>query len=531
MRMKHSCAPFLVSFLLSSISRARGAIVPRPKDVFAEDLFLKYRLPNDAHTQLNDERQLQQSQQARLPIIEIVAQTFVLQDLEAYLVISRSAYGITGDGPYTFFPPWDEAWPFLGDDMIAKFRDGSRQWSGHLRNLLQYHLFHGEFILETIAEGASVTLTMANGEQATVQRQGENRLRINSIPSIGKYEAEDGIAFMLDRVMLPAWYDRTLAQVISNGEFPTLIRLLTRALLQDDMETQDGITLFAPSEQAFADLGQAVLQFLESPQGLDTLTEILKYHVIQKVIPTMNIPPSGPYTVTSMSGESLTINNGNPVVLKISPNDTTGAAVVKPDTFTNNGVVHVIDKVLLTQSISVSVVDVIASTSELSILSTAIEKAEFANVVGGAGPYLMFAPTDTAFGRMDATLYGFLMNDPGWIPHLQDFLSFHVTSNVLRTDEFSDREIFDMLNGERVYVNNKRFTPSFGFPNDLGTATDLPATNGLVTTISRPLAPFWATQSLYAVAVSQVNKFASFLETTELSPFARSAEANWMVRQ
>ena len=130
---------------------------------------------------------------SRLPLIEIVAQTFSLQLAEAYLGFGRVADSVVGDGPHFFVTPWDAAFEKLdsktGLSLIGKLQD--RAWGAHLQDLLKYHILNDELEISDLPESSSIT--MSNGEQVVMERQpGTSRVRINGNLVLAKYDATNG---------------------------------------------------------------------------------------------------------------------------------------------------------------------------------------------------------------------------------------------------------------------------------------------------------------------------------------------------
>ena len=103
------------------------------------------------------------------------------------------------------------------------------------------------------------------------------------------------------------------------------------------------LQVFAPTDDAFAALNASVVEFLTSPEGNTTLTAILTYHVIPSVIPSVAIP-EGTTEVASFEGTDLSIVKSD---AGIRINDAANVVLELADVLAINGIVHVIDAVLL----------------------------------------------------------------------------------------------------------------------------------------------------------------------------------------
>lgn len=136
-------------------------------------------------------------------------------------------------------------------------------------------------------------------------------------------------------------YMNVVDKVVENpGMFSTLQTLLTKAGLVDTLVAAHDITVFAPTNEAFAKVPKVTLDNLLANPGL--LKRVLTYHVVPKTIKSGDIP-MGKTIVGSLSGDQLTVvNNGMSVRVNKSK-------VIKADIHASNGIIHVIDTVLIPQ--------------------------------------------------------------------------------------------------------------------------------------------------------------------------------------
>lgn len=124
----------------------------------------------------------------------------------------------------------------------------------------------------------------------------------------------------------------------ANGSFKTLTAALKAAGLDKALASEGPFTIFAPTDEAFAALPEGTVEELLKPENLDTLVQILSYHVV----------PGENTSKTLKSGEAETLE-GAAVEVKVSSNGVmvNDANVVKADIPASNGVIHVIDKVIM----------------------------------------------------------------------------------------------------------------------------------------------------------------------------------------
>lgn len=126
---------------------------------------------------------------------------------------------------------------------------------------------------------------------------------------------------------------------VSAGSFETLVAAVQAAGLVDALKGDGPLTVFAPTDEAFAALPEGTVESLLKPENKEQLKAILLYHVVSGAIYAKDVPASG--AVDSLQGSKIDVESGE---AGVSIND---ASVVSADIKTSNGVIHVIDKVIL----------------------------------------------------------------------------------------------------------------------------------------------------------------------------------------
>jgi uncharacterized surface protein with fasciclin (FAS1) repeats len=200
----------------------------------------------------------------------------------------------------------------------------------HLRNLLLYHVYLGDYPLNLTDATNLRVLPMANGEEADFLV--ENKLIfVNTAFNIAYTKPSDGYAYMTDQVLLPSYIFNTIVNVLSSTppsasssssssssssySTNTLATLLVMAGFDNALaNTEAELTVFAPTDEAFAALDPTVLAFLQSPEGLESLQSTLRYHVVGGVFSTESdafAPTATPTTndnlLYSLLGEPLLV--------------------------------------------------------------------------------------------------------------------------------------------------------------------------------------------------------------------------------
>ncbi len=129
------------------------------------------------------------------------------------------------------------------------------------------------------------------------------------------------------------------------GKFGTLIAAAQAAGLADALANGKNLTVFAPTDEAFAKLPAGTVENLLKPENKDKLVAILTYHVLPRVLMSNQLPrgPIHVRTLKSQGDRTLTVSKGTGVTID-------NANVVSADIKADNGVIHVIDTVLLPSS-------------------------------------------------------------------------------------------------------------------------------------------------------------------------------------
>jgi len=262
------------------------------------------------------------------------------------------------------------------------------------------------------------------------------------------------------------------------GSFNVLIQAAQKAGLAEFLSTEKNITVFAPTDDAFAalltDLGVGSLEEIDAV----TLAAILKYHVVADMVYSNNLTSGVVASLNTDSPDSeplsLLVSVGSDVMI----ND---AKVTSADVMASNGIIHVIDKVLLPPS----VVDIATYSSDFSSLVSAVVKAELAGTLSGDGPFTVFAPTNDAFAALFAAL-GITSLDEVSMDDLTSILTYHVVGDNVLSSEISAGPV-NTVSGEPFEVTIDNAVILNGTIKVV--ATDIQGTNGVVHVIDAVLVP------------------------------------------
>jgi transforming growth factor-beta-induced protein len=373
----------------------------------------------------------------------------------------------------TVFAPTNDAF----NDALAALNLTAAQLlaSPDLASILTYHVLDAEVLSGTLTNGQLATpINNANTLKITVTSTDEvfvNQAQVTT-PDV---PADNGVVHVLDAVVLPVETVVDIA-LADQANFSTLTTaVITAELLPALTDPFASLTVFAPTNDAFNDalaaLNLTAAQLLASPD----LASILTYHVLDAEV----------LSGTLTNGQLATpINNANTLKITVTSTDevfVNQAQVTTPDVPADNGVVHVLDAVVLPVE---TVVDVAIDNSFTS-LTAAVVTAELLPVLTDPfSEFTVFAPTNDAFDDLATTL-GTDLNGVLASPNLTDILLYHVISGTVLSGDLTagpvatvggENVIIDLTNGVKV--------------NDASvTIADLEVDNGVVHVIDAVLLP------------------------------------------
>ncbi|WP_346855560.1 fasciclin domain-containing protein [uncultured Draconibacterium sp.] len=262
------------------------------------------------------------------------------------------------------------------------------------------------------------------------------------------------------------------------GSFTVLIEAAQKAGLADFLSTEQNITVFAPTDDAFAalltDLNLTSLDQVDAA----TLASILTYHVVADKVYSNNLSSGVVASANTNSPDSeplsLLVNVGSDVMIN-------NAKVTTADVMASNGVIHIIDKVLLPPS----VVDIATYSDDFSSLVSAVVKADLAGTLSGEGPFTVFAPTNDAFAALFAALQISGLDEVS-VEDLTSILTYHVVSDNVLSSEISAGTV-EAVSGEELQITIDGAVMLNGTIKVI--QTDIQGTNGVVHVIDAVLVP------------------------------------------
>jgi transforming growth factor-beta-induced protein len=261
---------------------------------------------------------------------------------------------------------------------------------------------------------------------------------------------------------------------VSDGRFTTLAAALGAAGLIETLQGEGPFTVFAPTDDAFAKLPAGTVEALLN--DIPTLTNILLYHVVPgRVMASEVVSLSSAGTVLGKD-VGISVMGG-----RVKVND---SEVIITDIEASNGVIHVIDSVLLPPEDLPSIVDIAVSDGRFTTLTAALAAAGLVETLQGEGPFTVFAPTDDAFAKLPAGTVEALIND---IPTLTDILLYHVVSGKVMAADVVGLSSANAVNGDAIRISLAGGGVALNDSKVI--ITDIEAENGVIHVIDSVLLP------------------------------------------
>ncbi|NKI26339.1 fasciclin domain-containing protein [Arenibacter sp. 6A1] len=461
-------------------------------------------------------------------LVEIVVATESLSILEAAVIKADLATTLSGDGPFTVFAPTDDAFVallnVLGDDYNSLDDFDTEAEIMLLKDILLYHVLPVQVLAADLAPGMVATAyvnnsieVIASGDTFVIGDASDTDANITATDIL----ATNGVAHTIDKVLLPqsaidfvaSLNAKTIVELaVATDDLSVLVAALQQADagLVETLSAEGTYTVFAPTNAAFTALLAALgdeynsLQDFDTQEEKDLLRDILLYHVLP--IEVFSSALSEGSVATAFTGNSIdVIASGETFV--IGDASDTDANITAVDVDASNGVVHLIDKVLLPQSAidfvaslnAKTIVELAVATDDLSVLVAALQQADadLVETLSAEGTYTVFAPTNAAFTALLAALgdnYNSLSDFDTQEEKdlLRDILLYHVLPVEVFSHALAEGSVETAFTGNSIEVIATGDTFVIGDASDTDaniTAVDIDASNGVVHVIDKVLLP------------------------------------------
>ncbi len=253
------------------------------------------------------------------------------------LVTAVKAAGLVetlkGDGPFTVFAPTDAAFAALPEGTVASLLKPEAKKT--LQGILTYHVVPGSVMAADVVKLTGATT--ANGQRVDI-KVADGKVMVDGATVVTTdIKCDNGVIHIIDAVILPA--DKTIPEVATAAKFNTLVAAVKAAGLAEALSGEGPFTVFAPTDEAFSNLPAGTVETLLKPENKAKLAAILKYHVVEGRVYSPDAVKAGKAKTLQGGAIKIMVDGDSAMV-----ND---AKLLKTDIDASNGVIHVIDSVLL----------------------------------------------------------------------------------------------------------------------------------------------------------------------------------------
>lgn len=439
-------------------------------------------------------------------IVEIAQKTPELSTLTDAIVAAGLTDVLTGQGPFTVFAPTNAAFEKLDPTTLNTIISTPSL----LVSLLQYHVVSGDVRsgdlsngpVPTVLSGQSIDVAVANG---MVTLNGSSKVTTADVI------ASNGVIHIVDEVLLPEdFFAQTIVQLAAgNPDLSILVSALSKPELSDLLaaanDPTSDLTVFAPTNAAFEAVLQALGKTSIDDIPVELLKEIVTYHLLGGAVKSTELTNGDVETL--LPGESVTVDLTDGVMIN-------NAMVIEADVMAVNGVIHVVDGVLLPSFVELAigtVSEVVLFEKDFTVLASALRKAELLDVVSTTNDLTVFAPDNAAFVAAGITSLDGLEKDD-----LTPILTYHVLGAKVLSSQLPESGMAETLSTENIYLGYL-----YGgrvLINGLTEikAVDIEKSNGVIHVIDRTLVPPAPDVVNIALALADMGEDSEFTVLTSL---------------
>lgn len=383
---------------------------------------------------------------------------------------------LSGDGPFTVFAPTDDAFAALPEGLLELLLEDTAT----LSEILTYHVVAGEVLAAdvvslteaTSVQGDTIDITV---DGASVMVDAANVVTTDITTSNGVIHVIDAV-ILPEGIELPSTGPGTIADIAAEaGTFTTLLAAAEATGLADALANPStNFTVFAPTDDAFAALPEGALDGLLADE--DALLAVLSGHIDVGTVPAADLV--GVEQLEMLSGDiwSITVDGDTAMI--------GNATITATDIEAENGIIHVIDAVILEDTSPGTIVDVATEAGTFTTLLAAADAAGLLAPLMAEGSFTVFAPTDEAFAALpEGTVEGLLADTEA----LTAVLTTHVIVGAVPAADVIAAESLTMLSTLELPIVVDGDTVTIGGATII--AADVAASNGVIHVIDTVIIP------------------------------------------
>ncbi|RAM59525.1 hypothetical protein DS66_01665 [Mesotoga sp. SC_3PWM13N19] len=366
-------------------------------------------------------------------IFSMLRETEELSDLSRKVESSGLDVLLSGPGPFTLFAPINEAFaklpPATGEKLSAD--------ASYSQRVLLYHIVSGKMTSQVIVQKPEIDTLL--GQSLAIDARGGIRVDGASI-LVSNIEASNGIIHIINAVILPR-EEPDIVQVMRNtGILDTFVSALEKTGIVDRLRTENPLTIFAPSDIAFARIPLETREsFFERPEWM---REVLLHHVARGFYATYDL----------IDENALRSLQGDVINVKVTDQglDIDGTLVNISNIVAENGIIHIVNHVTF-PTITRNSLPSIRETMESSgfyIMLSLLEEADLGGMLDTRSPMTVLALSDKTLLELEERI-GSLSSDE---ETLVDLLAFHFIPNEYLYSELKIAQSLYAINGKPLYV-------------------------------------------------------------------------------
>ncbi len=395
---------------------------------------------------------------------------------------------LKAEGPFTVFAPTDDAFEALPNETLEALQNDTDM----LTEILLYHVADGKLMAADVANLTNITTLQ--GSNITVNVTEDGRVFVDEAEIIvADVEASNGVIHVIDAVLVPPEEPGPepepeemdiIETAEADGNFTALLAALNATNLTDALKAEGPFTVFAPTDDAFEALPNETLEALQN--DTDMLTEILLYHVADGKLMAADVVNLT--NITTLQGSNITVNVTEDGRIFVDE-----AEIIVADVEASNGVIHVIDAVLVPpeepgpepEPEEMDIIETAEADGNFTALLAALNATNLTDALKAEGPFTVFAPTDDAFEALPNETLEALQNDTDM---LTEILLYHVADGKLMAADVVNLTNITTLQGSNITVNVTEDGRIFVDEAEIIVA-DVEASNGVIHAIDAVLIP------------------------------------------
>ncbi|MCW9714160.1 fasciclin domain-containing protein [Aliifodinibius salicampi] len=265
-------------------------------------------------------------------IVEVAQSNDDFSTLVSAVTDAGLATTLQGSGPFTVFAPTNQAFEALPEGLLESLSNEQ------LNEILSYHVVAGSTVMAGDLQAEQSVEASAGGQLFVTVMDGDVMVNDNASVVTADVEASNGVIHAIDQVVLPDSYLDVVGIVAKRFSLQTLEGAVGQADLVSTLQGEGPFTVFAPNNASFEGLD---LSGLSQQQ----LQDVLTYHVLDSKVLSGDLATS--QTVTTVNGDELTIEVASDNTVSLTDQQGNTYQVTQADLEGTNGVVHIIDGVLM----------------------------------------------------------------------------------------------------------------------------------------------------------------------------------------